>query len=285
MFFATYKNTVKTLFRSWAFWLAWGVVALIAFVNQPIVTFVEGYKPDSLSMALYNQQVNNYIYASFLVYALPIFTVITTVLVLNHDYGDQFFEIEKAAGVRLSRYFFGRLTAIVTVQLVFLFLASGALLHLYVASWGGVEGFSLGAYLADSTFRLLSIILGGALPCVLFYVGLTYLVGTLSRGGVAAAATGFGTIILFVVLQVFKMILTRVQNSKAAAFYFDYFCHAPDKLKYFLFFWNVEGGWEQMTRWPYATSLGKAALSFAILAGSFVIFAAISYWRIYKREV
>lgn len=285
MFFVTYKNTIKTLFRSWTFWLALGAVALIAVVDQPVVTFAEGYKPDSLSLSLYNQQVYNYVYASFLFYALPIFTVITTVLVLNRDYGDQFFEIEKAAGVRLPHYFFGRLFAIITVQLVFLFLASGALLHAYVTGWGGVEGLSLGEYLADSTFRLLYIILGGALPCVLFYVGLTYMVGTLFRSGIAAAVTGFGSIILFVVLQLFKMNLTRVQNIKAAEFYFDYFCHTPDKLKGFLFFWNIEGGWEQMAMRPFYTSLGKAALSFAILMGLFAVFAAVSYWRVHKREV
>lgn len=285
MFFVTYKNTIKMLFRSWTFWLALGAVALIAVVNRPVVTFAEGYKPDSLSLSLYNQQVNNYICATFLQYALPIFTVITTVLVLNRDYGDQFFEIEKAAGVRLPHYFFGRLTAIVTVQLVFLFLAGSVLLHVFVAGWGGVEGLSFGAYLADSTFRLLYTILGGALPCVLFYVGLTYMVGTLLRSGIAAAVTGFVYIILFLVLEMFKMMLTRVQNVKVVELYFSYSCHIPDKLKYFLFFWNIDGGWEQMTMRPYYTSLGKAALSFAILMGLFAVFAAISYWRVYKREV
>lgn len=283
MFRVTYKNTLKTLLRSWTFWIALAVYLLILVSTNFGPQYAEGNEPEVLSLWEYNQYINNLIYMH-LTYALPIFAVISTVLVLNRDYGDQFFEIEKAAGYRQSGYFFGRLSAIVTLQLAVLLLECVVRLHVFVAGRGGVEGLSFGAYLADSAFRLLYTVFGGALPCLLFYVGLTYMVGSLFRNGVAAATAGFGYTLLFFVLLMFKVVLTRIHQIEAAILYFDYFCHMPDKLRDYLHFWNIEGGQEYMMMFGFETTLGSAALCIAILCGFFAIFTAVSWLRLRKRE-
>ena len=284
MFRITYQNTLKTLLRSWTFWIALAIYLLIALSSGAEVDYLEGYEPDALSLWEYNQYINNLVYGC-LVYALPVFAFITTVLVLNRDYGDQFFEIEKAAGCRLSGYFFGRLSVVVTLQLAVLLLECAVRLHVYVAGWGGVEGLSFGAYLGDSAFRLFYTVFAGALPCILFYVGLTYMVGSLFRNGVAAAMAGFGYTLVFSVLLRFKMVLTRMHQYKLAEVYFNYFCHMPDKLRFYLFFWNVEGGQVYMVMYGHETSLGSAALCIAILCGFFAIFTAVSWLRLRKREI
>lgn len=211
-------------------------------------------------------------------YALPVFAVISTVLVLNRDYGDQFFEIEKAAGSRPVSYLAGRLCAILTLQIAVVFLWGSLLLHAYVIGWGGVDELSLGAYLLDSTLQMLHWTLACVLPCMLFYVGLTYMIGTIAKSGLIAAFGGFGYVLLYMVMLLFRVSLVYVKGNKAAILYYDYLCHIPGKLNDYLFFYEVN------SMWAGDTSLGKALLCIAFLAGCFVVFAVVSYLCIYKRK-
>ncbi len=283
MFRSTYKNTVKSIIRSALFWIA--LAALIVLVAPGVKGFViynEGYEPPALELISYQEHVYNLV-SSFLIYALPVFAVIVTVLVLNRDYGDQFYEIEKAAGMKTAPYLLGRLCGIISVVLVVQLVLADILLHIYVIGWGGVEGLSLGAYLLDSTLRLISLTLAMSLPCVLFYVGLTYMVGTLFKNGVVGAIGGFVYVILYRALLVFKTELVYNKENALAKLYFEYICHIPDKLSSYVYAVGRED--REMMLAMVRTSLGEAAVALAILLGFFAVFASVVYWRTKKREV
>ncbi len=284
MFRSTYKNTVKAILRSALFWISLVVlVVLVAPAVSGNVSYNEGYEPPALDLILYQQHVYNLVASDFLVYALPVFAVIVTVLVLNRDYGDQFYEIEKAAGMKTAPYLLGRLCGIVSILLVVQLVLADILLHIYVIGCGGVEGLSLGAYLLDSTLRLISLTLAMSLPCVLFFVGLTYMVGTLFKSGVVGALAGFGYIIVFMALLFFKVTLVKMHNIKAAEVYYSYFSHIPDKLGHFCHAVGREDGQRIMAMMD--TSFGEAAVALAMLLGLFVLFAAVICWRTKRRDV
>lgn len=282
MFLSTYKNTVKTILRSGLFWITFAVLILIAAPSlSGFVTYAVGHEPTSLSVSHYIEHLKNIISSSFLVYAMPLFSVVVTVLVLNRDYGDQFFEIEKAANVRPVQYLLGRMCAILSILLVVQMFSADVLLHIYVAGWGGVDGLPLGTYLLDSTIRLLRMVFGLALPCMLFYVSLTYMVGALFHSGLIGALGGFGCVILYRVLLINK-VMWLMRGNALAELYFGYLCHIPDKLQRYLFYFDVEDGQNIMV-W-FDTSIGKALLCFCILIGYFAVFTAVSFWRVQKRE-
>ena len=89
MFVSTYKVTLKNLIRSKTFWLVLAVL-LINTIHESL----EGFYADDdspemiLSFAEYIPCIVNSCCSHFLMYAMPIFTIITTVLVVNRDYGD-----------------------------------------------------------------------------------------------------------------------------------------------------------------------------------------------------
>lgn len=283
MFLFTYKNTVKTIMRSKLFWIALAALLIIVAPSlSGFVSYAPGYEPTSLSVSSYQQHLHNLFISSFLIYAMPLFAVIVTVLVLNRDYGDQFFEIEKAADVKPLRYLTGRMCALFSILLVVQVISVEVLLHIYVASWGGVEGIAPGTYIVDSTLRLFMLVFGLSLPCMLFYVSLTYMVGNLFRSGIAGAFGGFGYVIFYYALLHFKVYLVFVKQNSVAKLYFEYLCHLPDKLSDYLYGIGTED--EQLFMAAMNTSLNKAALCITFLVCSFVIFAAVSYWRIRKRE-
>ena len=217
MFVSTYRVAFKNLIRSTTFWLVLAVL-LINTVHESL----EGFYADDdapgmvLSYVEYIPCIVNSVCSHFLMYAMPIFTVITTVLVINRDYGDHFFEIEKASGVRLSAYVSGRVCVLVTVNLITLFAMNLADVHLYVFTRGGVVDMGLGEYFLDSFVRVLRADVFVAMPCLVFYIGVTYLIGTLFKNGMIASVAGFGYTLFFYIA--FLMYRFRI-----AAEYFDYF--------------------------------------------------------------
>jgi len=143
MFSSVYKTTLKNLFRSLIFWLAAAFV-----IGVTVYNFAKGHFgqyshtlnemiPDTdprfvLSMNQYRNLIGNVCISDVMYYAMPIFTVISTVLVLNRDYGDQFFEIEKASGVKAITYTGGRLAALVTVNFALAAITCFLGTHMYL---------------------------------------------------------------------------------------------------------------------------------------------------------
>lgn len=285
MFFIIYKTTFKNLFRSPLFWMMFALFGFIAFeiVTSPSYGY---YVPELnelimdtdprfvLEFNAYVQHISNTV-GKLMGYAMPLFTVVSVVLILNRDYGDNFYEIEKAAGMKPRQYLFGRFAALVTLNFIVAVVFSFFFLHLYVFTRGGVSELDLWTYLTDSAVRLMRHVIFRAMPAVLFYIGLTYCVGSLFRSGILASVCSVGYIILYYTTN--YMLRNRVNPL-----YFDYLSPSPKKLLYYLHYYDselFEGVLVQMD-----TDLGKAALCVCILVGLAVAYSAIAYLRTRKRD-
>lgn len=284
MFCSTFRNTVKTLARSWVFWIAFCVLAIVTVPTvweRPVYAEgLEQFAPTALGIWEYYQHTGNLFNASFLKYALPVFAVISVVLVLNRDYGDQFYEIEKAAGVKPAEYLAGRLCAVVSVQTAIVLLWSTLLLHAYVIGCGGVDGMSLGAYLIDSAVRICRWTIAASLPCILVCVGLTYFIGALFRSGLVASIGGLGYVIFHNAMMLYYVPLVLTKGFKPAKIYFHYLSYRPNKLIEYLF--TVESGGGGIL---VQTSLGEALLCIGFLVGLCLLCSIVSYFLLRRREI
>lgn len=277
MFHAVFRNTLKTLFRSTTFWLVLTVfsVIMIRWGLTPHVIYMEGYEPPQISFSDFTSEVITAVYAG-LNYPLSVFTVVATVLVLNRDYGDSFFEVEKAAGIKPSRYLMGRMSAVALVAFAAQWILGFIELQLAVYSRGGLEGYSFLRYLGLSVFRWTYVNLCIALPNILFYIGLVYLIGTLLRNGIAASIGGF------VYIMLSYHLFFHLRYKPKAEIYVGYINPLAEKVKNYFFFL----GWEDEERWFSAsdTSLGKAALCICFFVGTCACCSLISYVRLRRRE-
>lgn len=281
MFRSTYKNTVKSLLRSVTFWLALGILVIwMLDALKGFKSWAPGFEAAALSYETYSAHYLHVIFFNYCWDALPFFIIVLTTLVLNRDYGDQFYEIEKAANAGPGSYFFGRIAAIISVTLVVYYVICEGYTHIYVVRWGGVEGMSLGAYLADSTLRGLYCVLISPLPCMLLYIGLTYMVGNLFRSGLAGALGGFAHLVAWHLLPPEWNVMGTGRDI--LVFYNAYLSPMPRKLTGFMQFVGLDN--QGIYHATLGGSLGKAALCLAFAGGIFAVFAAISFWQIRKRE-
>lgn len=275
IFLATIRNTAKTLFRSWTFLLALAVFAGMA-VREGLadyVTYAPGYEPKVLAYATYVQGIDHRM-SNLLLLAFPFFAIVVTALVLNRDYGDRFFEIEKAAGVKPARYLLGRLCAVVAVSCAAQWGFGTLCMGLYVFRWGGVYGLSVSQFVIDCALRQFRLTLCAALPLVLFCVGLIYLLGATFHSSFAAAVGGLG-------LAVGNYAFTFLYQYRAFAAYFDYFSPVPKMLFRYVVFYNVP---EQSLQRMGAT-LETALLCAGWLVGVFALCGAGAYCLVRKREI
>ena len=283
MFFTTYKNSIKTLLRSKTFLLSVLLVIFVAIFDATKVhyskfsleiweTIMDTDPRYVLEFDIFRQHIQNACLAGIMWYALPLLAVISTALILSRDWGDRFFEIEKAAGNRPLPYVTARLCAILSVNTVVMVFAMLLTFYWYVFSRGGVEGMSVFAMIADSFPRFFKYVLFIGLPCIMMYVGLTYVVGNLLRGGVAGAVAGMGYVVGFYVFYLF------FSASRKYPIYFDYLAPVPMKLRFYL------SALDKPSMAISGTPLWQAAIGFGVLVGAALIYYAVSYWRVRRRE-
>lgn len=285
MFRATYRNTIKNVFRSMTFWLLLFVVLIVSVQNVSSgtygyfdMTYMETIMDTDprfvLGKGMFTKHITNS-FGAVILYAVPTLCVIITVLILNRDYGDRFFEIEKASGVRPLGYVCARLSALVTVGWVVTVLANLVTLHLYVYTRGGVSGMELGTYLVESTVGLLRMTLVRGLPTVILYVCLTYVLGALFKNGIAAAVGGLGYVLF---CYAAKLLFSYRAAEMGLEWFFDWFHPYQQKLLEYLYCYGTE--WAT----PNAT-LAEAALCVSLLLACSLTFAIASYLRVRKRTV
>lgn len=285
MFANTYCNTLKNVSRSVTFWLLLCVVMIVSVQNVLSETY--GYYDTTynelimdtdprfvLNLETYTKHITNS-FNAIILYAIPVFCVIATVLVINRDYGDKFFEIEKAAGIKPLAYVFGRLSALITVGWCVTVLANLLTLHLYVYTRSGVFGMECGEYLANSTAGLLRMTLMRGLPTVLFYVCFTYVLGAMFQNGIAAAVGGLGYVLSS---YASKLLFSYKAADMGIDFYFDYFHPYQQKLLNYLYCFGTE--WQSKN-----AKVSDALVCISILTGTALVCATISYLRIRKRTV
>lgn len=281
MWTKTYLNTLKIIFRSATFWLLFAILIITA-VSGAIGGFYVGDDEPGMVLSYndYIQVVANSLISTLAFTALPLFGIVTTVLVLNRDYGDDFFEIDKAAGVPYFRYLTGRLAAIISIAAIATVVSHGLCLHLYLYTRGGVPYLGKWNYFGDSLVRMLRIDLCVMLPSLVFYITLTYFLGTVLKKGIYAAGASFVYLLCFYVpFTRFRFLLT----SEAIQTYFDYFSPLPWKLRNFFHAYDTE--WHEATIEMFGITWKDALTGLIFLIACGIVFSLISYKRIRKRTV
>jgi len=285
MFRQTYKATLKNLFRSGLFWFMVAILGGIVIYNST-TAFQISYKPNpitgivkpimdtspqyELHYGTYIKKIISAVCTDTMFYAMPIFTVVSTVLILNRDYGDNFYEIEKSSGISNITYLLGRIAALTTVNFSLVTIASFASFHIYIITRGGLSVVGLTYYITDSTVRLMRAIVFMAFPTILFYIGITFLFGCILRSGLYASIISLGYIMFYPLQKILiKGVLPQI--------YADYLSPIPDKLKDYLYWYDTYG---------FNTNLSykEAILAFLFQPAVFLLTIVISYLFTRKRD-
>lgn len=204
MFIKTYKTTIKRILRSPLFWMALAVVTVLVFMSAHNGFYANDKEPDFVVVyQKYHEMMANLL-RKMMMYLIPCLCVVTVMTVVGGDYNDNFFEIERAGGVRSASYFFGRLLAILTILLTIILVFSFFSVHYYFFTRGGTSTFenfssnlaepwpisTLGEYLIDSTDVVLRMVFLCQLPVVILFATATYVVGVLFESGILAGIGG-----------------------------------------------------------------------------------------------
>ena len=276
MFLTTYKNTFKNLIRAVTFWLIVAVLIIVMIQSASEGFYLGDNDPNFLlNYKDYVQCIINSLASRLLMYALPIFAVITVILILNRDYGDKFFEIEKAANVKPSFYLYGRLSALISINFLALFLSNLLCMYWYLYTRGGVEGLTTWETISETLIRVLRVDIFVGMPSLIFYIGLTYFVGALFKNGIPAAIVGMGYSLGF--YAAYLMLRFRISED-----YFNYFSPIPKKLRQFFHYYNTEWFEDMITR--QKTSVAHVAFCISFLVGVSIICNIISHIVIRKRN-
>ena len=283
MFRQTYKTTLKNLFRSGLFWFMLMILIGIAIHGgmegfqlstkiHPVTGAIKTVKDTSpeyvLSYPVYIKRIINSVLL-VMNYAMPLIAIVSTVLILNRDYGDNFYEIEKGAGISPAAYFFGRIAALITVNFSLVIIASLVSFHTYIITRGGVSSMGTLYYITDSSIRLMRIIVFIAFPSILFYVGVTFLFGCILHSGLSASIVSIAYI-------VFNRLQPRIRGF-IPPLYEDYFSPLPHKLTNYLY-------WYDTYSFNPNLSLKDAALAFLFQPAVFLLTLIVSYILIRKRD-
>ncbi len=286
MFKQTYKTTLKNILRSKTFWLS--LILMLGITVYDALDFKYGYYDLQLREMIRDtdprfvleykvavQAVSNTC-SMFLNYIFPLFAVVTTYLVLNRDYKDRYFEIEKAGGVRTATYLGGRLAALITVNFLLATLVVMLSYYIYVFTRGGVGGMETADMLADTIVRLLRTSAVRVWTCMLFYICFTYAVGSLFKTGIIGAVVGMGYVVInFAAYLVLRL---RIDNT-----YFEYFMPAPRMLSHYFHFYDSE--WFEGALSTYSVEQKDPWICLAIVLGAAALYYIISCLRIHKREI
>ncbi len=270
MFYSIFKNTLKNTFRSLLFWMMFVLFAMHALQRYSIIIshdYVHG-----ISFFKYVQLASNVINGEgILYYSMPLITVVSTMLILNRDHGDNFYEIEKAAGVKPANYLVARLTALITLNVVILTVMSYFFLHFEVFLRGGVKGIGLSEYIIDSTIRMARLILCRAVPTTIFYVCFTYCIGSVFKSSVVAAVTSIGYVVFYAVGKL--MLRQRIHSM-----FWDYLSPVPDKLTNYFHCYDCRNQHEfEILLEMDDTNLTKAVICICLLVGSGLVYSVITY--------
>jgi len=286
MFYEIYKTTIKNLFRSVIFWLSFLII-----IGITIFSVSQGHRIMSdtaigimirdtdpryvMNFEYYIIDIFNVFNSKIMLHSIPIFSIISTAIILAHNHRDEFFEIEKASGINLAKYTFGKILAILSINLIITLIVVHIGVHFYVHICGGVEYMGTFMYISDSAVRILRLVLFQAMPTITMYVGITYLVGTVFKSVFPAAITSIG----YVVFYFSGMFVLR---NRIVPIYFDYFSPSPRKLVDYLYYYDSAFfEWYINSR---ETSFGKAAFCVLFLVAVGATGILISYLLTRKRD-
>lgn len=274
MIIPTYKASMKSLLRSVTFWLAMGTFIFIVIQRASGQFHIMN---EYYTEWEYCQFMSNLLSSTILYFSLPFFTITTSTLLLTGDYGDSFFEIEKAGGIRPLHYLLGRVFAVTTLVFTVETVLSFAYLYGYTFMNGGVTDHSWGWFFADSALRMTASNMLMALPNILFYTGLTFVCGALFKSGLLGAGGGFLHMIAFYVIKSLKRFDVDWMT------YFDYFTPIPQKVRYFCWYTGITDG--DLWLKAYDVTAWDVMLNVGWVIGISLLFFFAAWMRLRKREV
>ena len=288
MFYNIYKTTLKTILRSRTAWLALALVGTVISIYAirgghgyyDMATGEMIYDTDSrylLSFETYRQTVlMNYACGSTMLYLFPLFAIIATLAVLLRDFGDTYFEIEKAGNVRPLSYYVARLLGIMSVVMVVAIGLGFFWIYWYVFSRGGVDGYSAGFVLKDVFLRVWKYVIGLMLPILLAIVSATLCLGNLFHNALFAA---LGTLAFVVV----NYLCWCVRHARGWLPYFHYLSTVPHKLHMVLAAYDREDPIGFMNL--QSTNPKLALVCVGIAVGAALLYSIIAHLRIRSREI
>ena len=240
-----YKSTVKNLFRSGIFWLTVLVIISIHYYNGFRGYFGSSmFHPNTGTYIIVDDNDPRYIvnYQTYLKYisnsamltmgyTLPVATILSVVLILNRDHGDNFYEIEKASGLKPSTYILGRLSAILTVNFALAVILTFIQFYSFFLFRSPMTIMGTMYFITDSFVRLIRCVIFMLLPPIMLYVGLSYVLGCTFRSGIVASIGSIAYMIVCRLLQtIFVWSVPKV--------YRDYFSPVPYKLMDYLYYYD-----------------------------------------------
>lgn len=281
MWLATYKNTLKNILRSGTFWLMVCVLLTVA-VHGGIAGYYVGDDEPGVRVSYHDfvEVIANSGISTLALYALPLVAIVVTLLVLSRDYGDDFFEIEKASGLRYLPYVAGRLAAVATVVTVCMLVSHAVCLHLYVLTRGGVPKLTPTKYLCESVVRMLRFDFCVILPELLFYLTMTYLLGVFLKKGYATASV---SCVLMLSYYYVSVTYRYRYISEFMTLFFDYYSPMPGKLRLYFQLFDTEN--YKFAFQVFDLTAADAVIGIVFLIGSSLLFSIVSYLRIRRRTV
>lgn len=281
VFFATYGTTIKTLFRSILFWMAAVVVFCLIMhcamkINRSYVVVEDGqiietiYDTDPRYKLEYKTVINVIfnLQAWLTTYALPVFAVISTLIIVLRNHADGFFEIEKASNVSTFSYLGGRLCALITVNTVMCLICAFASFYYYYYSRGGMAGSTFINVVKYLNPRVLRQVFYDLMPGLIFYIVFTYAVGTIAKKGVVGGIVGM----LYVLFNYLSCTTLRMKLPKV---YHDFLSPFSDGIQGWWGHYNTEWFYEKSYHNPF--TINDMYLAYGIIFGAILFYIAISF--------
>lgn len=292
MLITTYKTTLKSILRSPLFYIAF-VIILLIIMETPLGAcrsetligedgmpfeilldtdprFWERMTWDDYIITIQNSQ------SAFLMsYAIPLFSVLTVIIALAGDYKNNFFEIERSAGVKVSSYFFGRLCAITTVNFSCCLIGGLVSFHSYFLSRQIPSFMTALEYFADSTVRILRVFVCAEVITVLFFTCLTFMVAALTKSTMVGGIIGMSSVL-------FMYVSGSSLKSNLPKIYHDYM--KPHSLDHYAYwgFYDTEIFSNKYVN-PFTST--DVLICTAYLLGIALLFAVITYVSTRRREI
>ena len=290
MFLTTYKASLKNLLRSALLWAMLILMLGVAIEKVATVNYTKAIVEDwvlidtvtdldeefHIDYGGYVQALRHH--ASILaMYAAPLFAIVSVILVLSRDYKDNFFEIEKAGGVSALSYFFGRLCAVLTVNVAATLAVNIVYSQLYCFTRDVMGNLSMSfwEYLSETLVRNLRLYFLAMLPGIIFYIGLTYMVGCLFKSGFLGSLVSTSHLLMiYVIFRSPKYRLTEV---------YEYVVPSCDN--FFLYWGYYDTEWFTNKELHNPWSAEQLIMHTAIIAGIGIIGFAVSYICIRRRKI